>query len=338
MGAGGVGGFHIDPWRPVKNAVITHGHSDHARRGSSLYIATPQSAPILRHRLGKDINLREVPYGETFTLNGMQVSLHPAGHLLGSAQVRVEHEGQVWVVTGDYKRAPDPTCDPFEVVPCDVLISECTFGLPIYQWPDPAEVINDINDWWRHCQTNNRTAILTAYSLGKAQRLLASIDATIGPIGLHGAIAPLCQVYRDAGIHLPEWVKVDRTNAKQLKGQALVIAPPSALGTPWPKQLAPVSAASASGWMRVRGRRRREALDRGFVLSDHADWPALIRTFKETGAKRIGLTHGATEALQRYLIEVEGLDAYSIDTSYVGEGADEATTDEAETDPQGSLT
>ncbi|MEQ9454565.1 MAG: ligase-associated DNA damage response exonuclease [Phycisphaeraceae bacterium] len=316
------GGFTIDPWRGVETAVITHGHSDHARRGSGLYIATEASAPILRHRLGREIRLRTVDYGEPIDFGPVRVSLHPAGHLLGSAQVRVEHRDEVWVVTGDYKRDSDPTCAPFEVVTCDVLISECTFGLPIYRWPDARLEFDEVNAWWRACREMGRTAVLSVYSLGKAQRVLASVDASVGPIGVHGAVDPLCRVYREAGVKLPEWVKVSPDSAKQLKGFGLVLAPPSALGTAWVKRLSPVSAAAASGWMRVRGRRRREGLDRGFVISDHADWPGLLRTIEETGARRIGLTHGSTGSLERYLREI-GKEAFSIDTRYVGEGGDE---------------
>ncbi|QDU71859.1 ligase-associated DNA damage response exonuclease [Mucisphaera calidilacus] len=309
-----LGEFCIDPTRPVRTAVITHGHSDHARAGSHRYICSPQTAPILRHRLGKTINTTTLEPGETIDLRDTRVSLHPAGHLLGSTQVRVEHDHHVWVVTGDYKRHPDPTCAPFEVVPCDVLISECTFGLPIYRWPEPEHVFNDINQWWRDCQAQQRTAVLSVYALGKAQRILAAIDPTIGPVAVHGSIHPLNKLYRDLGISLPDWTKLDARNAAELKGRALVLAPPAARNTTWIRKLTPVSTAAASGWMTVRGRRRHDALDRGFVISDHADWPGLLQTIRDTGARRVGLTHGNTETLVRYLRE-SGVDAFAIATT-----------------------
>ncbi|MBT8484159.1 MAG: ligase-associated DNA damage response exonuclease [Phycisphaerales bacterium] len=315
-GPGGV--FFVDPWRPVEHAIITHAHADHARPGSRHYLTTSDGAGVLRTRLGADASIQTVAYGEPLRLGDATVSLHPAGHVLGSAQVRIDVGGRVAVVSGDYKRHADPTCVPFEPVPCDVFVSECTFGLPIYRWPDPAAVFADINAWWRRCQDDGRTAVIFVYAFGKAQRLLAGADASIGPILVHGAIDRLLPAYHAAGVELPETSRADHENAKRARGRALVLAPPSARGSTWIRKFGPVATAMASGWMRVRGQRRRRSVDRGFVLSDHADWPGLEATIAETGATRVLLTHGATEPMTRWLRE-RGVDAGVLPTPYEGE-------------------
>lgn len=316
------GGFHIDPWGASRCALITHAHADHARRGSTRYIAHAHSVPILKHRLGQGINITGVEYGDAFELGNATVSLHPASHVLGSAQIRVEAEGEVWVASGDYKRQHDPTCAPFEPVECDVFITESTFGLPIFRWPEPSEVAAEINAWWRAEQARGRTCVLYAYSLGKAQRVLSMLDPAIGPIGAHPAVDDITAIYRDLGVQLPATTRLLQESAKNLR-TGLVLIPPSAEGAKVMKALGPISDASASGWMRTRAARRWRSYDRGFVLSDHADWPALLRTIEETGAQRVGVTHGSVEPFVRYLRET-GIDAFPLETRYTGDTETEA--------------
>ncbi len=303
------GDFHIDPHRPVQRAILTHAHADHARAGSAAYWSAQSGMAILRKRLGGEAPLHGVPYGRTLRFGNTRVSLHPAGHILGSSQVRVERDGEVWVVSGDYKRAPDPTCSPFEVVPCHTLVTEATFALPIYRWPPAEEVARSVLQWWRANAECGRTSVLFCYALGKAQRLLAELGRlTRQPVFLHGAIAPLVALYREAGVELPPTQRVSEAPRGHRFAGELVLAPPSAAGSPWMKRFRPASLAFASGWMRVRGQRRRRAFDRGFVLSDHADWPALLRTIEECGAQRVLVTHGRGDTLVRYLRE-RGVDA-----------------------------
>ena len=307
------GDFYIDPWRPVESAVITHGHSDHARVGHGRYLAHEHSAGILRSRLG-DITLQTLPYGQAVMHNGVRISLHPAGHVLGSAQVRVEHGSEVWVASGDYKLEDDGTCQPFEPVRCHTFITESTFGLPIYRWPSQPELLADMNQWWRANAANGRASVLLCYAFGKAQRILHGLDASIGPIVVHGAVEPLNRVYRDAGVALPPTQTVAEMDATKL-GQTLVLAPPSAQGTPWIKRFGNYSDAFASGWMLLRGARRRRGVDRGFVMSDHADWPGLQRAIAGTGAERVFVTHGSVAVMVRWLRE-KGLDAQGFKTEY----------------------
>lgn len=297
------GDFYIDPRRPVPRAIVTHAHSDHARRGHGHYWTSRSGASLVRQRVGPHVRLTALDFGESLALGEVEVSLHPAGHILGSAQVRVAHAGEVWVVSGDYKLTPDATCERFEPVPCDVFVSECTFGLPIYQWPEPKAVATEINAWWRQNQAEGRTSMLYAYALGKAQRVLSLLDAALGPIGVHGAVAPFNALYQEAGVALPGTSQVNAETLPDLKGQGLVIAPASVQNSAWERKLGPLSRARASGWMTVRGQRRRSALDRGFVLSDHGDWPGLLQAIRATGAPRIYLQHGAGEPLARYLRE-----------------------------------
>lgn len=316
------GDFHIDPWQPVARAVITHAHSDHARWGSELYYTSAAGASLLRLRLGASISLQPLEYREPIDINGVQVSLHPAGHLLGSAQVRVERDGEVWVASGDYKLHADPTCAPHEAVRCDVFITESTFGLPIYRWRPPQAVFDEINGWWRENQQRRRNSIMFAYSLGKAQRVLAGLDATIGPIIVHGAVARLVDAYAAAGVNMPPVRRAEPDLLKQARGQAMVIAPPSALASPWLRRFGKFSTAMASGWMQVRGTRRRRNVDRGFVLSDHADWPGLLRAIESSGARRILVTHGFTEPFSRWLNE-SGWNAQAIRTRFSDSGEEE---------------
>lgn len=314
-----IGEFHIDPWNPVSRAVLTHAHADHARPGSASYLAAGPGRHLLRLRLGESANISTLPFGTSVDHNGVQVSFHPAGHVLGSAQIRLEHRGEVWVVTGDYKLELDPTCQPFDPVRCHTLITESTFALPIYRWDPQAELFAGMNAWWRTNQEAGKTSLIFAYSLGKAQRVMAGIDAGIGPIYTHGAVEKVTRAYRESGVELPPTTPVGelattRGKAKQWAG-ALVIAPPSAANSPWARKFEPASEAIASGWMRVRGTRRRKAVDRGFVLSDHADWPGILNAVRESGASRVLATHGFASVLARHLRE-EGLDAGVIETRY----------------------
>jgi putative mRNA 3-end processing factor len=309
------GGFYIDPWRPVARAVITHAHSDHARFGHGHYLASAPSQGVLRARLG-DIDLQSLPYGERIEHNGVIVSLHPAGHVLGSAQVRLEHGGRVWVASGDYKVAPDRTCAPFEPVKCDVFITESTFGLPIYRWCTDEEIFADIDSWWARNVAHGRASVLTCYSFGKAQRILSGVDPSIGPIIVHGAVEPLNRAYREAGVELPETRMVTQIKDRADLRRALVICPPSAAASPWLRRFgADAQTAFASGWMQVRGNRRRGGYDRGFVLSDHADWPGLLTAITATGAQRVIVTHGSSGAMVRYLAE-HGWQAGAFETEY----------------------
>jgi len=318
------GDFYIDPWRPVARAVITHAHSDHARAGHGHYLAHTDSAGTLRARLGRDIALQTLPYGEVIEHHGVRVSLHPAGHVLGSAQVRLEHGGRVWVASGDYKTEPDGTCPPFEPVPCDTFITESTFGLPVYRWPTQPVLFAQIDAWWRANAEAGRASVLFCYAFGKAQRILHGVDASIGPIVVHGAVEPLNAVYRAAGVALPPTLRVgdEGVDAALLK-RALVLAPPSAQGSPWMKRFGNYADAFASGWMQLRGARRRRGVDRGFVMSDHADWPGLQQAIAGTGAERVFVTHGSVQVMVRWLTE-NGLDAQSFRTEY-GDEDDQET-------------
>ncbi len=316
------GEFFIDPWGETDLALITHAHADHARRGSRRYLATRASEPILRARLGEDINLQTVDYGERLPFGDTWVSFHPAGHVLGSAQVRVERGDEVWVVSGDYKRAPDPTCEAFEPVQCMTFITEATFGLPVYRWSPPERVAKDIFDWWTSDPA--RPSLLFCYAFGKAQRVLAELTRfTDRTVYLHGAVARLTELYREQGIKMLPTENVSDFPKNHDFGGELVIAPPSGHRSSWMKRFKLPQTAFASGWMAVRGNRRRRGYERGFVLSDHADWSNLIRSIDETGAKTVFATHGQTDVLSRFLRETRGLDARPLPAPYEGEEADE---------------
>jgi putative mRNA 3-end processing factor len=316
------GDFYVDPWRPVSRAVITHGHSDHARSGSESYLCHHDSIPILRRRLG-DASLHGVGYGDTVDRSGVKVSLHPAGHILGSAQIRMEYRGEVWVASGDYKFEADGTCAAFAPVRCDAFITESTFGQPIYHWRPQQQIHDEINRWWRENAEQGRASVVFAYSLGKAQRILRHLDPEIGPIVCHGAIEPFNAIYREQGVALPTTHVVSDGLTKKQLARALVLAPPSAAHSPWLKRFGGHSDAFASGWMQVRGNRRRRGVDQGFALSDHADWPGLLQAIAATGATRVFATHGGVAPLVRYLQET-GLDAQGIAAEY----GDDALEDE----------
>jgi putative mRNA 3-end processing factor len=322
------GDFYIDPWRPVDFAVVTHAHSDHARFGSKNYLGATPGREILQTRLGPEAKIETLDYGKSITRNGVRISLHPAGHILGSAQVRVELRGEIWVVSGDYKTEREKTCAPFEPVRCHLFVTECTFGLPIYRWRPQAEIFSEVNSWWRANQGENRTSVLFAYSLGKSQRLLSGIDPGIGPIFVHGSVANLLPHYASAGIDLPKTIRPDAETIRAAGGKGLVIAPASTDSSPWLRKFGATSKAFASGWMQLRGARRRRALDRGFVLSDHADWNGLLETIRATGAERIWATHGYTTTLVRWLRD-NGYEAEALVTQFDGEIAEEKAGESA---------
>lgn len=315
------GDVYIDPWKPVPRALVTHGHSDHARPGSERYWAAETSLPILQRRLDPDADIHGIPFGRPFHFGDVTVSFHPAGHILGSAQVRLEVDGGVWVVSGDYKRAGDPTCEDFEVVPCDVFITEATFAMPVFRWPEAGQVAADIVDWWQANADNGRNSVLFTYALGKCQRLLAELGRlTDRRVLLHGALVALTEVYREHGVPMLPTDYVGDLDGP-FQGE-LILAPPSARGTSWMRRFGKASTAFASGWMRFRGTRRRRAMDRGFVLSDHADWPDLLKTIEQTGARRVLTTHGYSDTLARFLREEKGLDAEPLETLFAGEPDD----------------
>lgn len=312
---------YIDPWRPVDRAVITHGHADHARPGMGRYLATPAAAPVMQHRLGQDARIETLDFGASQKIGDATISFHPAGHVPGSAQVRVEVGGEVWVVSGDYKTVADGLSEPFEPVTCHAFITECTFGLPVFSWTPQDMLAEQINSWWSANAAAGRFSVLGAYALGKAQRLLTTVDAGIGPILTHGAIENTNEVLRGQGINLPHTIRVTPDmNVKDYPG-ALVLATPGAMAQPWARQFGRAATAFASGWMALRGVRRRRAMDRGFVVSDHADWAGLNDAIKATGATRIFPTHGYTSAFTRWLTE-QGYDARPVETEFDGDDAE----------------
>jgi putative mRNA 3-end processing factor len=315
------GDFHVDPWQPVERAVVTHAHSDHARWGCERYLASREGERVLRTRLGGAARIRLVEWGEAVEVNGVRVSLHPAGHILGSAQVRIEHRGEVCVVSGDYKTEPDPTCTQWEPVRCHTFVTECTFGLPIYRWPAQEEVFSEINAWWRSNAEAGKASLILGYALGKAQRILAGLDPEVGPIFTHGAVETLTRDYRESGIDLPPTTHVGAAEPGIGWAGAMIVAPPSADATPWTRRFGALSNAFASGWMRIRGTRRRRSLDRGFVLSDHVDWPGLVAAIGATGAERVWATHGYTAPVVRWL-EDRGYEARAVETRFTGERID----------------
>jgi putative mRNA 3-end processing factor len=320
------GDFYIDPWCPVDRAVITHAHSDHAHAGCQRYLCSEDCAGVLRARMGPGAAIQSAAWAAPISFQGVTVSLHPAGHILGSAQIRVEHKGEVWVVSGDYKLEPDPTCRPFEPVRCHTFITESTFGLPIYRWRAQPESFAEINAWWRANQKMGRASALFAYSLGKAQRLIAGLDPTIGPILCHGAVENLNRVYRESGVALPPTQYTGDVAKAFDWSRAIIIAPPSANGSSYLRKFGPVSTGFASGWMRIRGTRRRRSIDHGFVLSDHADWPGLLSAIDATGASCVMATHGYRAPLVRWLTE-HGLEAMALETRFEGERDESGDTE-----------
>ena len=315
---------YLDPWRPVNKAIISHGHADHSRSGHKKYITHHRNIPIIKHRLGT-ISVTGKEWGESFTINGVKFSLHPAGHIIGSSQIRVEHKGEVWVFSGDYKTEADGLATQYEPVSCHTFITECTFGLPAFKWTPQHQVFEEINQWWDENKSEGLTSVLFGYSLGKAQRLLKSLDPSIGRIYTHAAIENLNEVIRPM-VEMPDTTRITKdTNKKELTGN-LVLAPPSAHGSPWLRKMVPYVTATASGWMTFRGARRRRAIDKGFVLSDHCDWQGLLESIEATGASKVICTHGYSEIFSKYLREV-GYEAFTESTQYEGELAEINTTE-----------
>jgi putative mRNA 3-end processing factor len=307
----------------VACALITHAHADHARRGSREYHAARSGVGLLRRRLGPEAGICGHGFGEPLAFGDATVSFHPAGHVLGSAQIRIEVGGEVWVISGDYKRDPDPSCETFEVVRCDAFVTEATFALPIYRWDPVDQVMETLLGWWDANAAAGRASVLFCYALGKAQRVLAEVGRrTDRPVFVHGAIDALLDAYRCEGIALAPTAPVGaRIKGESFAGE-LVIAPPSAFGSPWMRRFGDASTGFASGWMRVRGNRRWRGFDRGFVLSDHVDWPRLLQTIEATGARRVLPTHGYADTLARYLREV-GVAAEPLETQFDVEAEDD---------------
>ncbi len=309
------GRFYIDPWKPVKYAVITHGHSDHARPGSSHYLCHTDTVPVLRLRLGDDVSAEGIDYGESRFINGVEVSLHPAGHIPGSAQIRVAYKGEIWVISGDYKLAADGVSVPYEPVRCQHFVTESTFGLPIYNFEPPETVLEDINQWWAQNASEGINTVIAGYALGKSQVILNGLDRHCGPILLHGAVANVNEALMSAGYHFPGTRVTGDTITKGLQS-AIIIAPPSALGTPWMRKWGNYRVAMCSGWMSLRGARRRLGVDRGFVLSDHCDWKQLNTAISGTGARHIYVTHGYEGPFARWLNEQYPVEAREVKTLF----------------------
>lgn len=323
------GDFFVDPVRGVDRAVITHAHSDHARSGSRSYLTAQAGVGVLHRRLGPKASIQGVPYGVETILNGVRVSFHPAGHVLGSAQVRLEHRGEVWVVSGDYKTEPDPTCTPFEPVRCHTFITECTFGLPVYQWAKSTSVLQQIQDWWFENQRRGQLSVLLGYALGKAPRLLAEASPEQGPILVHPSVRTFLPAYEAEGVRFPSFQPATLANVRATGAQGLIIAPPQFAHSAEIAEWGPVQYGMASGWMLLGKRRRRasSAAPTGFALSDHADWPGLLQAIEATRAHRILATHGYTGPLVRWLRE-QGLQAEELGGSRPDTGVDDSLEDE----------
>jgi putative mRNA 3-end processing factor len=308
------GGFYIDPWKPVDKAVITHAHSDHARAGCGQYLAHPFTVPLLRLRLG-NYAYQALAWGETLFMNGVQVSLHPSGHMIGASQVRVEYRDEVWVVSGDYKMQDDGLSGRFEPIPCHTFITESTFGLPIYDWKPQDQIYQDIQGWVLKNKLAGKNSVLIAYSMGKAQRLLPCLAAIQVPIYLHGAVWNIHETLLRAGISLPQAKLFTPELPKELLKGVVIIAPQGADSSPWIRRFTPYETGTCSGWMQVRGNFRRSGADAGFALSDHADWKGLLEAIQATGAEKVFVTHGFQSALSRYLNE-KGWTAGEVKTEF----------------------
>lgn len=314
-------GVFIDPWNSVPKALITHAHSDHAHPGCQQYLCTSRTAPLLKHRLGAHQNVQSLEFGEAVNIKGVSFSFHPAGHIVGSAQIRAEHQGEVWVVSGDYKIPSDRISENFEVLKCHTFITESTFGLPVYRWPDQDLVYEEINTWWQGNRDNDVTSVISAYTLGKAQRIIHNINHSIGPVFCHGAVENINDILRKIGVNIRHTRQVsDEVHKDEFKG-ALVIAPGSALNTPWMKRFKDYSTAAASGWMILRGRKRWQNVDKGFVLSDHADWSELNTTIRATGCEQVIVTHGYSDIFTQWL-QSNGYPARAGKTAYEGENGE----------------
>lgn len=313
---------YIDPWKPVKKALITHGHADHARGGHNRYLCHSLTAAIILKRISPDLSVQTVEYGEPIIINGVTFSFHPAGHIIGSAQIRVAYKGEVWVASGDYKTENDGISTPLEIVKCHTFITECTFGLPIYKWNDQKEIFDSINNWWRSNTIENKPSIIYGYSLGKAQRIIQNLDTSIGPIFTHGAVENVNEVFRKAGIPINNTERIIQNTQLEEAKKGIVVAPPGAFNSTWTRKFKNAGHAACSGWMTLRGARRRKGVDKGFILSDHADWDGLNTVIEATGAENVIATHGYTNTFVQWLKE-KGLNAITEETDYTGESLDE---------------
>ncbi len=310
--------IYIDPWKKVKNAMVTHGHADHARRGHEHYLCTHSAKPVIQHRLGKKAKIQSVGYGEKIIINGVRFSFHPAGHIIGSAQIRVEYKGEIWVASGDYKIEDDGISEAFELVKCHTFITETTFGLPTYKWRPQSEIFDEINNWWYENAQMGKVSILTAYSLGKAQRLLYNVDPSIGNIYTHSTIESINEIVREQGFYLPNSELVTGLQNRDNYRGALLITPGSTLTSEWIKRFEPYTTAACSGWMQFRNTRKNRSVDRGFVLSDHCDWEGLNDTILATGAEQVFVTHGSTKIFAKWL-NGKGINTKILETQYTGE-------------------
>lgn len=322
-----IGGFYIDPWKPVDKAVITHAHGDHARWGNGLYLCHELTKPILQLRLGEQ-QYQTLKWDEHININGVKLSLHPAGHIIGSSQVRLEYNGEVWVFTGDYKIENDGISGQFEPIRCNTFITESTFGLPIYRWKPQSVIFSNIKEWISTNRSNNKTSVLIAYSLGKTQRILQTVAEATDHIFAHGAIYNMQRALNQAGWNFPEVKHVTSDIPKEVLQQSVVLAPSGADASPWIRRFIPYSVGVCSGWMQVRGNVRRRNVDAGFPLSDHADWNGLLETVKATGAEKVYVTHGFQSAFSRYLNEI-GIASAEVKTEY-GEEEEAAAVESLE--------
>jgi putative mRNA 3-end processing factor len=308
------GKFYLDPWYPVDYAIISHGHADHARWGMKRYLCQNDSKAILQHRLGESINIQSLGYNQEITINGVKVSFHPAGHVIGSAQIRLEHKGYVIVFSGDYKTQPDFLTTPFESIKCHTFITESTFGLPIYKWKSEEVLQAELHRWVQTNQSNNRTSVFLGYSLGKAQRLMSLLEG-VDDIYVHGVIHNLNNAIIKSGIQLPKTSLLKNDfNKKELQTK-IVIMPPGLLGSRLLNKLPNPATAICSGWMQIRGHRRWQAVDAGFTISDHADWNGLISAVKGSEAEQVYVTHGSQAIFSKYLNEI-GIKADELKTEY----------------------
>ncbi len=312
-----VADVYIDPWKPVKYAFITHAHSDHATSGHQNYVSTSLSVPIIRHRLNPR-KITGVEYGEPIHVNGVKISFHPAGHIIGSAQIRLEYRGEIWVVSGDYKLENDGISSPFEPVTCHHFITESTFGLPAFKWENQYKVYDQINEWWKQNKEKGKTSLLSVYALGKAQRIIQHLDHSIGQVFTHGAIENINEVLRTCGVPIHTTTRIATIGNKQSFEGALILATSGSILSSWSKRFKDVRLGAASGWMNIRGMKRRRGVDKGFVLSDHADWEGLITAIKESRAENIYVTHGYEDIFSKYLNE-NGWNASVVDTPFTSD-------------------
>lgn len=308
------GGFYIDPWKPVDKALITHAHGDHARFGSKAYLSHHYTKPLLETRLGEG-NYESVEWGDMLNINGVKVSFHPAGHMIGSSQIRLEYNNKVWVFSGDYKVENDGLSGEFEPIKCDTFITESTFGLPIYNWKPQSEIFSNIKDWILKNKEQGKASIILAYSLGKAQRILKPLSEVTNVIYAHGAVYNMHMALVNAGWKLPALERITYETPKEKLKNAVIIAPPSAENSAWMKRFTPYAIGYCSGWMQVRGNVRRKNVDGGFVISDHADWDGLLQAVKATDASKVFVTHGYQAAFSRYLNEI-GIESAEVKTEY----------------------